>query len=154
MRAPSVILLLAALVGASGCGRKPPDATADGVAREFLERMERVQGDPRDARAAFDLLSKPAQTSLSDRAKRASAAFGKRMGPEQMLTPSHFFPRFQPRQWTTRLQGKRALVEVVGLDASSERAEIPCVLEEGRWRIDLQLPPLPPVERRPGVEPR
>jgi hypothetical protein len=143
---------LALLAGSAGCNRKPFDATPEGVAREFLERMERVNGDPKDARAVFDLLSRAAQTSLSDRSRRASAAFGKRLGPEQMIAPSHYFPRFQPRQWTTRLRGRQATVELVGLDAASERAAIPCVNEEGRWRIDLHLPPLPPIERRPGSE--
>lgn len=138
----------------SGCNRKPFDATPEGVVREFLERMERVNGDPKDARAVFDLLSKQAQTNLSDRSRRASAAFGKRLGPEQMIAPSHFFPRFQPRHWTIRLRAHQATVELVGLDASNERAEILCINEEGRWRIDLQLPPLPPIERRPGTERR
>jgi hypothetical protein len=138
----------------SGCGRTPADATPEGVVREVLERLERVQGDPRDARAVFDLLSRSAQTNLSDRARRASAATGKRMGPEQMLAPSHYFPRFQPRQWSSRSAGNRAVVEVIGLDPSTERAQVPCVLEEGRWRIDLALPPLPPIERRPGADPR
>lgn len=148
--APAAFALLGA--GAAGCNRnKPFDATPDGVAREFLERMERVGGDPKDARAVFDLLSRPAQTSLSDRSRRASAAFGQRLGPEQMIAPSHYFPRFQPRQWTTRLRGRQATVELVGLDAANERAAIPCVNEDGRWRIDLQLPPLPPIERRPGA---
>jgi hypothetical protein len=143
---------LALLAGSAGCNRKPFDATPEGVVREFLERMERVHGDPKDARAVFDLLSRPAQTSLSDRSRRASAAFGKRLGPEQMIAPSHYFPRFRPHQWTTRLRGRQATVELVGLDATSERAAIPCVNEEGRWRIDLYLPPLPPIERRPDSE--
>lgn len=147
-------LLLLGNASLTGCNRKPFDATPEGVVREFLERMERVSGDPKDARSVFDLLSKQAQTSLSDRSRRASAAFGKRLGPEQMLAPSHYYPRFQPRRWTTRLRGRQATVELVGLDTSGERAEIPCVNEEGHWRIDLQLPPLPPVERRPGSERR
>lgn len=154
MRLVSACVLLLASLGAAGCSRKPFDATPEGVVREFLERMERVHGDARDARATFDLLSKGAQTSLSERSKRASAAFGKRLAAEQMLAPSHYYPRFQPRHWSTRMQGKRATVELVGLDTASDRAEIPCVNEEGHWRIDLVLPPMPPVERRPGSEPR
>lgn len=146
------ILALAALATLAGCNRKPPDATPEGVVREFLERMERVHGDPKDARAVFDLLSASAQTNLSDRARRASAAFGKRIGPEQMITPSHYFPRFHPRQWGTQIQGRRAAVELIGLDTASEHARIPCVFEDGRWKIDLALPPLPPVERRPGAD--
>jgi hypothetical protein len=146
--------LLLVNLATAGCNRKPFDATPEGVVREFLERIERVNGDPKEARAVFDLLSKPAQTSLSDRSRRASAAFGKRLGPEQMIAPSHYFPRFQPRQWKSRIRGRQATVELVGLDATSERAEIPCVNEEGRWRIELSLPTLPPIERRPGSERR
>jgi hypothetical protein len=144
----AVVVVLAG----AGCGRKPFDATPEGVVREFVERMERARGDAHDARAAFDLLSRSAQTNLSDRARRASAATGKRMGPEQMIAPSHYYPRFQPRQWGTRIAGDRAVVELSGLDPSAEHALVPCVLEDGRWRIDLALPALPPVERRGGVE--
>ena len=147
-RAALFVVLLA------GCGRKPFDATPEGVAREFIERMERVQGDPKDARLVFDLLSRQAQTNLSDRAHRASAASGKRMGPEQMIAPAHWFPRFQPRQWATQTAGSRAVVEMTGLDPETERAEMPCVLEDARWRIDLVLPALPPIEHRPGSETR
>jgi hypothetical protein len=148
---PRAALFVALL---AGCGRKPFDATPEGVARELIERMERVQGDPKDARLVFDLLSRQAQTNLSDRARRASAASGKRMGPEQMIVPSHWFPRFQPRQWATRTAGNRAVVEMTGLDPETERAEMPCVLEDARWRIDLVLPALPPIEHRPGSETR
>lgn len=144
-----VLVLALSLVA---CGRKPFDASPEGVAREFLERIERVDGDPKAARAAFDLLGKAAQLSLSDRARRASAATGKRMAPEQMIATGHYFPRFSPRQWSTRQAGDRAVVTVVGLDPAAERADIPCLREEGRWRIDLALPPLPPVEKRPGRE--
>jgi len=150
----SFVVLLPLAASLAACGRKPFDATPEGVTREFFERMERVHGDPKDARAAFDLLSRSAQTNLSDRARRASAATGKRMGPEQMIAPSHYYPRFAPRQWATRSAGDRAVVDVIGLDTDSERAAIPCVLEDGRWRIDLGLPALPPIERRPGSEAR
>jgi len=141
------LLLLLPLLAA--CGRKPVDATPEGTARELLERLEVVHGDPRASRAVFDLLSKSAQTNLSDRARRASAATGKRLAPEQMIAPSHYFLRFRPQQWSTRTSGARAVVEVVGLDPATERAGIPCVFEDGRWRVDLALSTLPPIEKRP-----
>ena len=144
----------ALLLVLAGCGRKPVDATPEGAVREALERLETVHGDPKAARAVFDLLSKGAQTNLSDRARRASAATGKRFAPEQMIAPSHYFPRFRPQQWSTRTMGTRAVVDVVGIDPSTERAGIPCVVEDGRWRIDLALTTLPPVERRPSSEPQ
>lgn len=136
----------------SACSQKTYDETPEGVVREFLERMERVQGESKDARATFNLLSGASQTNLSDRARRASAAMGTKIGPEHMLTPSHFYPRFQPRQWSTRKAGNRAVVEVTGVDPTNERAAIPCVLEESGWRIELELPPLPPFERRKSNE--
>lgn len=147
-------IVCVALTLTVGCGRKPFDATPEGAVREYLERMERVNGEPSDARAAFSLLTRASQMNLSERAFRASAATGKRMGPEQMIPPSHFFRRFEPRQWTTRIQGNRAVVDLMGLDAKTEHASIPCANEDGHWRIDLALPPLPPIERRPGSEPR
>ncbi len=145
------LLLIVPLLVA--CGRKPPDATPEGAVRELLERLEAVHGDPKAARAVFELLSKSAQRSLSDRARRASAATGKRLAPEQMIAPSHYFPRFRPQEWSTRTVGARATVDVVGLDPATERAGIPCVFEDGGWRIDLVLSTLPPIERR-QVEPQ
>jgi hypothetical protein len=141
--------LVAALVLLAGCHRQPADATPEGVVREFLERMRRLQNDPKDARAVYELLSRPAQSNLAERAKRASAATGKRMGPEQMIAPAYFFPRFQAQRWATRAAGDRATVELAGVDPNEEHASVPCVREEGHWRVDLALPSLPPVERRP-----
>lgn len=132
----------------SACGRKPADATPEGVVREFLERMERVQGNPKDTKAAIELLSKATQAGFAERAKRASAALGVRAGPEHMMAPSHFFVRFQPRSWSTQINGDRAYVTLLGLDDRVERAQIPCVREDGHWRVMLPLPPLPPVEKR------
>jgi SAM-dependent methyltransferase len=40
-------------------------------------------------------------------------------------------------------------VDVTGIDPETDRAEVPCVLEDGRWRIEIPLPPLAPVEKRP-----
>ena len=140
-----VLATLALLV--AGCGQQPFDATPERVARELVSRMDAVRGDAKDARAVFDLLSRPAQTNLSDRARRASAAAGKRMAPEQMIAPALFYPHFQPQKWTTRSQGIRAVVEIQGVEPAIERASIPCVLEDGHWRIDLVLPQLPAIER-------
>jgi hypothetical protein len=138
----------------AGCGRKPVDATPEGVLREFLERIERVQGNPKDATMAYELLSKAAQAGLAERAKRASAALGTRVAPEQMIAPAHFFPRFQPRSWSTRVDGDKAFIQLVGLDEGAERATVPCIREEGHWRVHIALPPLPPVEKRSDVIPK
>ena len=111
--------------------------------------MERVHGDPEDARRAYELLSSGAKKNLEERARRASAATGRKMSPESMIAPSRFAVRFIPRTMRARTAGDRALVMVLGANPDVERAEVPCVLEDGRWRVDLILPPLPAIEKRP-----
>jgi hypothetical protein len=140
------------LCGAAlGCARRRPDATAETVVREFIERMQRVHGSPQDARAAYELLSEASKANLVERARRASAATGRKMEPEHMIVPSRFSLRFVPRTYTARVAGDRAVVEAVGADPELEHASIPCVREDGLWRIELELPMLPPIERRPDA---
>jgi hypothetical protein len=139
----------AVMLGA--CSRRRPDASPEAVVREWIERMQHVHGSLEDARAAYELLSQSAKANLDERARRASAATGRKMEPEQMIVPSRFSLRFVPRQYTSRVAGERAIVEAVGVDPETERASIPCVMENGVWRVDLQLPALAPVERRPDA---
>lgn len=139
------VLLIAALVS---CSRTPPDATPEGAVRELIERMERMDGDPERARAAYELLSSTTRANLIERAKRASSATGRPIPPEQMLAPSRFVLLFRPQQMQARTEGDRAIVEVLGADPASDQARIPLVREEGLWRIELGLPELAPVERR------
>jgi hypothetical protein len=147
--AASALVLMVAALSVSACSRRPPNATPDGAVRELVERMQRVQGDPADAKAAYMLLSKRAQSNLAERAQRYSAASGKAIAPEAMLVPSHFLLRFEPQRYSAQIAGAHALVIVEGL-RPEERAQIPCVFEEEAWRVDLALPPLPPVQMRPG----
>ena len=143
-----VIAIALVSLGIVGCTSRAPSATPEGTVREFVERMRRVQGDPADAKAAFELLSKNAQANLKARAERYSAASGKAIAPEAMIVPSRFFLRFEPQRYRAKISGGYALVEAQGLLAE-ERAQIPCVLEEEGWRLDLQMPPLPPIQTRP-----
>jgi hypothetical protein len=145
-------LLLGAAVALCGCGRRAPSTTPDGTVRELVDRMGRVHGDPRDARAAFELLSKRAQQNLAARAQRYSAASGKAIAPEAMLVPSRMLLRFEPQTYAAQISGTHARVDVQGY-GPAERAQIPCVFEDGGWKVDLALPPLPPLEMRPGSGP-
>jgi hypothetical protein len=111
--------------------------------------MQRVHGNPDAAKSAFVLLSQPARANLEERARMATAATGRKMEPEQMIVTSRFALLFTPRQYKAKIAGERAIVEVTGLDSARETASVPCVLEEDKWRIDLALPPPPPVEKRP-----
>ena len=131
------------------CARAKPDETPEGVVRAWIEAMQRVHGDPEDVKRAYALLAEPAKKNLEERARRASDATGRKMTPESMLVPSRFSLRFSPRTYRSRVAGDRALVEVTGADPEVEKAQVPCVREEGRWRVDLVLPPLPAIEKRP-----
>lgn len=143
VRGASVALLLL-----SGCSRKPVNATPDGAVRELVERMRLVNGDPASAKLAFELLSKRTRTNLTERAQRYSSASGKTIAPEAMVVPSRFVLRFEPQRYTAQISGSQARVEVIGL-APEDRAVVACVYEDNVWRVDLALPPLPPVQVRP-----
>ena len=104
------------------------------------------------AKAVYDLLSKRARENLAARAQRYSAATGKTIAPEAMIVPSRFQLRFEPQRYVAQIVGVHALVEVSGL-LPGDRAEVPCIYEDTAWRVDLVLPPLPPVQKRPGSEP-
>jgi len=112
--------------------------------------MARVHGDPEDAALAYEFLSAETKKNLEERARRASAATGRKMTPESMLAPSRFSLRFTPRSMHPRIAGDRALVDVVGASPDVEQAQVPCVREQGRWRVNLVLPPLAEIEMRPG----
>lgn len=137
---------------AASCSHQPPDSTPEGAVRELIERMERIDGDPARARAAYELLSASTRENLIERAKRASAAAGRPIQPAEMLAPSRFVLLFRPHQMEARISGDRAQVDVTGMDPAADRARIPLVREDGLWRVELALPELPPIEKRPTNE--
>lgn len=132
-----------------GCSRRPANTTPDGAVRELIERMRVLHGDPTDAKAAFEMLSRRARDNLATRAQRYSAATGKAIAPEAMIAPSRFLLRFEPQRYVAQIVGVHALVEVAGL-LPEDRAQVPCVYEDAAWRVDLTLPSLAPVQKRPG----
>lgn len=146
---PRTFALLCVALALTGCGRRAPNATPDGAVRELVERMRRLHGDPADAKAAYEMLSRHAQQNLAARAQRYSAATGKTIAAEAMIVPSRFLVRFEPQRYSAQISGAYARVEVIGLLAE-DHAQVPCVFEDGAWRVDMSLPPLPPVQMRPG----
>jgi hypothetical protein len=138
--------LCAVGLGLFRCEPEPVDERPERVVAEFVERMQRVHGDPESARAAYDLLWGEGKANLAERAKRASALSDRKVGPEEMLAPSHFSLAFTPRRWTARIDGQWAVVTVAG-EADQQR-EIRCVAEDGRWRIVQPFPPLTPIRKR------
>jgi hypothetical protein len=131
----------------SGCARQASDDTPERAVQEFVDRMQRVHGDSSKSKAAYELLAAPARANLEERAKRASAASGRTVTPAEMLAPSRFFLSFQPRSWNTERGTDWAVVTAEG-ESPSQRKQIRCVREQGHWKVVLDLPELPPLERR------
>lgn len=149
-RALWLALLLAshALALLAGCARQGNDETPERAVQEFIDRMQRVHGDPEKSKAAFDLLAREAQANLEERAKRASAAVGQVVRPEEMLAPSRFYLSFTPRSWSTREGPGWAIVTAYG-ESPREHKEVRCLREGDRWKVVLDLPDLPAIEQRP-----
>jgi hypothetical protein len=139
-------ILLAAQLS---CEHPAPDATPEGAGRELLDRLERAEANPVEVHAVYQLLSASTRTSLDERARRASSAIGRPMSGADMIAPSRFALHFKPRQMHAHIEGDRSVVEVVGIAAAIDHASVPCVLEGGRWRVEIAPPPLYPTEFRP-----
>lgn len=146
-RSPYLAGLVLAL-GLAGCEREPVDARPEQVVEEFAQRMQRVHGDPKSARAAYELLWVEARRNLAERAKRASAVAGRKIAPEEMLAPSRFSLKFVPKRYTASVDGDWALVAVSAGGADAPTHNVRCVREDGHWRVVLELPPLAPIQHR------
>lgn len=129
------------------CERRAVDEHPETVVEAFIERMQAVHGDPERGRRVLELLWREGRDALDERAQRASAAAGRAVAPEDMLVPSRFSLQFQPRRFKSESKGNWSRVTVSG-DKPFEIAEIHCVKENDRWRVVLDFPKVPPIERR------
>ncbi len=145
-RASVALLSLLPLACVLACREEPSDLEPDRLVAEFIQRMRRVHGDRKAARAAHDLLWSEAQRNLAERAKRASDVAGREIAPEEMLPPSRFSLHREPLRYEARVDGDWAEVVVISEGGTSHRVK--CVREDGNWRVVLELPPLAPIERR------
>ncbi len=65
-----------------------------------------------------------------------------------MLAPSHFSLAYRPKKLSAHTDGDWAEVTVTGEASSTQPHVVKCVREDGRWRVVLELPLLPPIQRR------
>ena len=133
---------------ALGCEAESADERPERVVAEFVERMQRVHGDLQAARAAYELLWAEGRNNLAVRAQRASAVTGRKVAPEEMLAPSRFWLKFRPRSYASQVQGDWAVVTVTGEAPRTQRHQVRCLMEDGQWKVVLELPPLPPIQKR------
>ncbi|NUP14478.1 MAG: hypothetical protein HOW73_51265 [Polyangiaceae bacterium] len=152
MKRRAFVLALALWAALPSCKSRPPDETPDGAVRELVERLRRLDGNPKNAKAVFQLLSKKTRENLEARADRYSAASGKHIEPEMMIAPQSFIERFSAQSYVTETKDGYAIVRAHGV-VDAEVSEIHCVYEDGGWRVDVELPPLSPVVVRPREEP-
>lgn len=130
------------------CDRGRIENTPEAVVEAFVDRMRSVHGDPVNGRLALQLLGKDGVDNLRERARRASAVSGRPVAPEEMLVPSRFSLNFEPVHYTSEIKGKWSRVTVTGANPKTQLAEVSCVKEEDKWKVHLQFPPLPPIEKR------
>jgi hypothetical protein len=136
---------------ALGCGDAP--AGPSQTVRDFVQLMDRSQRVPETLKQAYELLDAGARTALAERADQASTLAGRQYAPWEMLAQGRFRLRFASAAvggLRETIEGDSAVVVVTGKN-QGERAEIPMLLEDGRWRIRLALPPLRAEPLRTGA---
>jgi len=136
----AMLLLLGGVPALAGCSHPPPDSTAIGAVRLFLDDMETADEDPRVMRRAYELLGPAARANLGERARRTARAQGRQVAPWEMLAAGRFGLAFRPKTMRQTVVGDRATVEVLGANPPVEQASIVCVHEAAGWRIEPQLP--------------
>jgi hypothetical protein len=136
-------LILALAV--AGCGQRELDATPEGAVEAFLRAVDEA---PRDATAGtrlVALLDAKAREALEVRANRARAIGGRQVEPAAMLSPMWSPVRFEVDRLTAKIDGdgEHGIVDVYGVDPSTQHARVPVVREGERWRVVVLVPPQP-----------
>lgn len=144
----STLLLAAACfsAGSTACDAQNEQTGPAQVAQAFVSTMKQVHGDQEHAEAAFEMLWEPARKNLRERARRASALSGRELHPGELLVPSWFALHIDPVRVEERVDEPWANVVLFDDEGQSSTARL--VLEEGEWRVALELPPLPPIRKR------
>jgi len=143
---PRLILVISLLVLAEGCEPAPAQEAPGQVALEFVNAMRRVHGDVEAGKAVYNLMWQPARKNLEERARRASALSGRELHPGELVVPSWFALHLIPENYDERIDGEWAQVTLV--DASGQSSIARLVLEEGKWKVALELPALTAIRSR------
>lgn len=146
LRAIAIVSLL--LV--AGCKRAPENVTPEGATRELLAALEGITTDPARAKDALTLLGPNAIKNLEARAQRASKVEGRTIAASDYLAAARILPHAKPAKYETTLNSSSDRAEVVVLDESGrELVRLPLVKQGELWRVELPLPELQPLHKRP-----
>ncbi len=121
---------LAAAVAGRGCG--PQDDTPDGAVRAF-DAAARAG----DKRAVYELLGPETQSTLAERADRASALGEDRYAPEDMIGLGETTTAPTPTLEVVREKDGSAVVAITG--DGGQRSTLNLVKIKGHWRVELEL---------------
>jgi hypothetical protein len=129
-----------------GCDKEPEAERPGVVALGFVSAMRRVHGNPESGKQAYGVLWEPARKNLQERARRASALSGRELHPGELIVPSWFALHLIPERFEERIEGNWAQVTL--FDAAGQSSSSRLVLEEGKWKVALELPPLSAIRSR------
>jgi len=144
------LLPIAGVLLALGCEERPAPRGPDVVVQELLLGLRRAHGSPEAGARVVELLWKPARDNLAERAARASALSGRELGPGEMIAPSWLSLALPPDHFEWRRDGDWAEVRVSSADGRTLSTR--CALENGDWKVALELPSLPPIRQRPDID--
>jgi hypothetical protein len=143
MRSSLAIALV--LLTCSACSSEPTTRTPDGTLELFLRAMQASEEDPAIRAQAYRLLSREARRRLDARARLAGSLSNRHFEPWEMIAEGRYRLRFPPRRvdgFVTRMIGDDRAIVVVRGEREGERAEVGLVLEDGEWRVMLEVPEL------------
>lgn len=133
-------------LGLLACQSAPQDEGPGRVAWEFVMAMRRVHGDLEEGKTAYNMMWEPARKNLQERARRASALSGRELHPSEVIVPSWFALHLIPESYEERVDGNWAHVTL--LDPAGHSSTARLVVEEGKWKVALELPPLAAIRSR------
>ena len=111
--------------------------------------MDPPSSDTQQAQAAYAMLGPETRANLEERAARASRAQGRHLESYEMLALGRFGLKFRPAAMHAQVEGDTAHVEVTGDDPTVDHATVRMKREGTSWKVELDLVPLPPLQKRP-----
>lgn len=128
-----------------GCSEESTDRTPGGALTLFLAAMERSQWDAEARRDAYRLMAPSTRERLQERASMTNALGSREFEPWEMLAQGRFRLLLDvppESDLDVQIDGEEAVITVRG---GESEARVPMVMEEGRWRVRVEIPSIRPT---------